>query len=374
MLSFGQRLKLIRKEAQITQAELAEKLMVSVQAVSKWECDNSMPDISQIVPLSAILGVTTDCLLGVGGDEKADRDNLYREIDALFGSSEFNNFEVKDENPDYISYKLCKEHIKKYPLDYEVKYRSAYYLYCFLYYARRHSFELENSLYNEALNLLNTIINYDRNTTRIIDAKVLLIRIYVDRGDFLRAEEIAEGLPRLGNVKSEAEIEIFSKKDDQEKCLAISKEICATAIDEYMQALWVRARRISIFGSERKREAILAWYDLLESAKFNYKRFNDIDTDSQYWWYCALNHLSNDYIAISEFGKALEIVEELTDTLIIHYNELKENGNMSLTNEFKSTMTGQLHRCYSWCFPNEDNIIAKDPRFKKCEERLLALD
>ena len=35
MLSFGQRLKLIRKEAQITQAELSEKLMVSVQAISK---------------------------------------------------------------------------------------------------------------------------------------------------------------------------------------------------------------------------------------------------------------------------------------------------------------------------------------------------
>ena len=83
MLRFGQRLKTIRKDAQLTQAELAEKLMVSVQAISKWECDNAMPDISQIVPLAAILGVTTDCLLGVGGDEKADREALYVEAEKI---------------------------------------------------------------------------------------------------------------------------------------------------------------------------------------------------------------------------------------------------------------------------------------------------
>ena len=74
MLSFGQRLKAIRKDAQLTQAELAEKLMISVQSISKWECDNAMPDIALIVPLAAILGVTTDCLLGVGDNEKADRE------------------------------------------------------------------------------------------------------------------------------------------------------------------------------------------------------------------------------------------------------------------------------------------------------------
>ncbi len=46
MLSFGQRLKLIRKESQITQTELAELLMVSVQSISKWECDNTIGNFS----------------------------------------------------------------------------------------------------------------------------------------------------------------------------------------------------------------------------------------------------------------------------------------------------------------------------------------
>ena len=45
MLSFGQRLKLLRKEVDLSQTDLAEQLFVSVQSVSKWECATTMPDI-----------------------------------------------------------------------------------------------------------------------------------------------------------------------------------------------------------------------------------------------------------------------------------------------------------------------------------------
>jgi len=37
MLHFGKRLKELRKSAKLTQADLAERLMVSVQTISKWE-------------------------------------------------------------------------------------------------------------------------------------------------------------------------------------------------------------------------------------------------------------------------------------------------------------------------------------------------
>ena len=74
MLHFGKRLKELRKSAKLTQADLAERLMVSVQTISKWETGNAMPDISQIVPLAALLGVTTDYLLGVTGNEESTRE------------------------------------------------------------------------------------------------------------------------------------------------------------------------------------------------------------------------------------------------------------------------------------------------------------
>lgn len=54
----------LRKECGFTQEELAEQLGVTFQAVSKWENRTGMPDISQVVPLASVLGVSTDMLFG----------------------------------------------------------------------------------------------------------------------------------------------------------------------------------------------------------------------------------------------------------------------------------------------------------------------
>lgn len=64
-MTFGQRLKEFRKKEGYTQQDLAELIGVSTQAISKWETDTGMPDISQIVPLSRVFNISTDILLGV---------------------------------------------------------------------------------------------------------------------------------------------------------------------------------------------------------------------------------------------------------------------------------------------------------------------
>ena len=67
--TMGQIIKRLRKEHNLTQEELAEQLNISAPAVSKWENDTSMPDISQVVPLANLFGVPTDVLFGVYGTE-----------------------------------------------------------------------------------------------------------------------------------------------------------------------------------------------------------------------------------------------------------------------------------------------------------------
>ena len=59
----GKRIALLRKEKGITQEGLAEMLGVSGQAVSKWENDQTCPDISLLPQLAKVLGVTVDELL-----------------------------------------------------------------------------------------------------------------------------------------------------------------------------------------------------------------------------------------------------------------------------------------------------------------------
>ena len=58
--TMGQIIRRLRKERNLTQEELAEQLDVTFQAVSKWENDAGMPDISQVVPIANVFGVSTD--------------------------------------------------------------------------------------------------------------------------------------------------------------------------------------------------------------------------------------------------------------------------------------------------------------------------
>ena len=64
MTDLGTRLKELRKERGLTQEQLAERLSVAFQTVSKWENGVSNPDFSLIAPLAEALQVSTDELLG----------------------------------------------------------------------------------------------------------------------------------------------------------------------------------------------------------------------------------------------------------------------------------------------------------------------
>ena len=63
--TLGKRIAANRRRLGLTQDQLAEKLGVTAQAVSKWENDQSCPDITTIPRLAAIFGITTDALLGM---------------------------------------------------------------------------------------------------------------------------------------------------------------------------------------------------------------------------------------------------------------------------------------------------------------------
>ena len=60
----GKRVAQLRKEKNMTQMELADRMGVSYQAVSNWERGNSMPDISRLSEICGILELSMDELLG----------------------------------------------------------------------------------------------------------------------------------------------------------------------------------------------------------------------------------------------------------------------------------------------------------------------
>lgn len=66
MIQIGEQLKYYRQQKQLTQKEVAEKLHVTPQTISKWELDKSYPDLDQLSRLSQLYRKKVDVLLGQG--------------------------------------------------------------------------------------------------------------------------------------------------------------------------------------------------------------------------------------------------------------------------------------------------------------------
>lgn len=77
-ITLGEKLKSARKRVGLTQEQLAEKLFVSRQAITKWEADKGMPDIKNLKQLSKLLDISIDYLLDSG--ENIDLSVMREEI------------------------------------------------------------------------------------------------------------------------------------------------------------------------------------------------------------------------------------------------------------------------------------------------------
>lgn len=99
MITIGDRIKKRRKELNLTQLQLAEKLNVTDRAVSKWEQNDGNPDFSILSTLAEVLDVTLDYLIA---------GKTYR------ASNIENEENVEDENQDAIvKCKQCGERLPR---------------------------------------------------------------------------------------------------------------------------------------------------------------------------------------------------------------------------------------------------------------------
>ena len=104
-LNFGERIKHLRRERDLTQEALADALGISAQSVSKWECAYGYPDITQLPAIANFFGVTIDELLGndfYGKEE--DRKRFWERLKQFEEDSE--------EEIDFI-----REYCRRYPDD-----------------------------------------------------------------------------------------------------------------------------------------------------------------------------------------------------------------------------------------------------------------
>ena len=97
-----------RKSKKLTQEKLADYLFVSYQAVSKWECGLSNPDLTLIAPLTKLFNVTSDELLGITPKEEID--SRYEELKNMYQET----WQTGDLRR---RYEICKDAVCEYPGD-----------------------------------------------------------------------------------------------------------------------------------------------------------------------------------------------------------------------------------------------------------------
>ncbi len=68
-MGLGEKLLNLRKSKGLSQEEVAEKIFVTRQTISKWETDQSVPDLDKIAPLCKLYGISVDELLSLEKSE-----------------------------------------------------------------------------------------------------------------------------------------------------------------------------------------------------------------------------------------------------------------------------------------------------------------
>ena len=101
-MNIGLNIYTLRKEKRITQAQLAEKLGVSEQAISKWENGQCAPDVSLFPVMAEFFGVSIDRLFGYHRNSYAD------EVKAIIKAAD-------DSMDTYKEIEIVSEGLKRYP-------------------------------------------------------------------------------------------------------------------------------------------------------------------------------------------------------------------------------------------------------------------
>lgn len=94
MQAIGTKIQMLRRHKNITQAQLAEALSVSPQSVSKWENQQSLPDISLLPVIARYFGITMDELFGYRLDALGYKERFIRFM-ADNGVLQFGTFPLK---------------------------------------------------------------------------------------------------------------------------------------------------------------------------------------------------------------------------------------------------------------------------------------
>lgn len=319
MSSMGQIIKDLRKKNGFTQEELAERLGVTYQAVSKWENGTGMPDISQVVPLASIFKVNTDVLFGIADTtENEEARKIVQHADRIkkYGEAET-----------YLkAYDILLDGLKKYP-DNPIIMINCMNLGVSLSSPENgwvYAEERAKEIVSETIHQANFITANSKNITDILSARQVLVFLYCNREKFDLASNEA------GNFPPRADLTMYSAMAAVSECMADHKKSAAylcSNIDYTLQAFENDTARLGkAYCSDGKYEdAVTVYETFFEVMRVIFKdeippSYHDFDSGDCYLL------LAEAYIAAGKTSKAMDAVEKSVMYYIDLYNTYTEEN------------------------------------------------
>jgi len=300
--TMGQIIKQLRKGRGFTQEELAERIGVTYQAVSKWENDSGMPDISQIVPLASVFDVSTDVLFGI--DRTSESEEAFKIVSVADDVKEYGNLDT------YLkAYDILIDGLKKYPNNLMLM------INCMnlgvalsmpgngWVYAK----DRADKIIPEAIRQANFIIANSKNITDVLRARQCLIFLYSSNKKFDLATAEARKFPVRTDFtlySNMARVNEYMGNYDREAIYLCSD------IDYSLQAFEDNVARLGMayYNSGNYADAIDVYERFFEVIKAIFKDecplpYHDFDSGDCYLL------LAKSYLAIGEEDKAMDAVE-----------------------------------------------------------------
>lgn len=322
-LKIGEKIKELRKSQDITQEKLADYLNISYQAVSKWENELALPDITLLPKLANFFGVSTDELLDLKASENEAELKKYEE--------QYQELNRKGKVLEKIE--LSRKVLDVYPRNYQWMLNLAYSLVSYCSTSEQEKYSQEHKFKEEAINLCERVLE-DCTVDSIRHSAIqILCYNYPDIGKEEKAIKLAESMPDMLLCKEALLSRIYSG----EECLKQNQSNLMQMIDYCSGILYEMACRKDLRYGLTIEERIKH----LEIAIELYQMICDGDENSLFY-NCRLSLY---YLMIAKLYCQKEEVDMvikyllLSEKCAINYDSVFDLGEQKYNSMFLSQLT-----------------------------------
>ncbi len=226
-LNLSENIKKFRKAKGMTQEGLADLLNISSAAISKWESNDTYPDITMLFPLARIFDVSVDELMGY--DTAKIESNIKDVIEQYW--------EMYYQGKMQEATELIKRARKKYPNDYKIM---LIYMWCIAGGAADNDPNILKENYDEFMNICNTVLNNCTDDLLRLDALNMKAKLFHALDNTEEALDIINKFPNWYHTAEQKTEQLFAKDTAEFKYWILKNqyELFDFAFNKLIKSIW----------------------------------------------------------------------------------------------------------------------------------------